>query len=133
MKIHGLPPTLREKTRYLLCKVEAEKEMSFETVQKSIRSSIQHYVGIKGLAETGAYCVQSHSRYPYVVIRCTAKQLLAVKQSLQFLPLFCEGSIATIRTSGMLSNVIPPSMTSKEARTGNTKYAVKLCKAQIIN
>lgn len=131
MSLRSLPPTLREKTRYILCEVTGVTSLA--SVQERVQGCVLHYAGIKGLAQAGVYVVPSHSQLPYVVLRTTTTGLEDVKKSLQFFSAQGQGTLRTLKVSGLLSRVVPENMTLQHARKGMTKHTVKLCKAQIIN
>lgn len=127
MALKGFPPTLRQKTRYILCKIDGCTDI--DAVEHAVQNAVLHYVGVKGAGQAGVYVVRSHSSLPYVVVRCTAQSKDDVLKSL----LYVQGhsiSVETLLTTGSLHKATVES--ARAPNNATTKHKVKLCKVQTI-
>jgi ribonuclease P/MRP protein subunit POP5 len=98
-----LPPTLREKKRYIAFKILHDDELSEGEVVNLIRRAVLEYYGIWGTSKANPWLVYYNS--PYGILRCQRENVDYVKASLILVREFkgkpiniiCLGVSGTIR------------------------------------
>ena len=98
-----LPPTLREKKRYIAFKLLYDDELSEGEVVNLIRRAVLEYYGIWGTSKANPWLV--YYNYPYGILRCQRENVDYVKASLILVREFkgkpiniiCLGVSGTIR------------------------------------
>ena len=98
-----LPPTLREKKRYIAFKILYDDELSEGEVVNLIRRAVLEYYGIWGTSKANPWLV--YYDFPYGILRCQRENVDYVKASLILVREFkgkpiniiCLGVSGTIR------------------------------------
>ncbi|ADG13916.1 Ribonuclease P [Methanocaldococcus infernus ME] len=98
-----LPPTLREKKRYLAIKILYEDEISEGEFIRLLRDASLKFIGYWGTAKANPWLV--YYNYPYAIVRCQRDHVDFVKSSLILVREFkdkpiniiCLGVSGTIR------------------------------------
>ncbi|WP_423793401.1 Rpp14/Pop5 family protein [Methanocaldococcus indicus] len=98
-----LPPTLREKKRYIAFKIIYEEELSEGEVVNLIRKAVLEYYGQWGTSKSNPWLV--FYKYPYGIVRCQRDNVDFVKTSLILvnkykdkpINIICLGVSGTIR------------------------------------
>ncbi len=98
-----LPPTLREKKRYIAFKIIYDEEISEGEIVSLIRKSVLSYYGYWGTSKANPWLV--YYNYPYGIVRCQRDNVDFVKSSLILvreykekpINIICLGVSGTIR------------------------------------
>ncbi|OYT63530.1 ribonuclease P [Methanosarcinales archaeon ex4572_44] len=121
MKI--LPPTLREKKRYLTVEIMKDGRINRDRFLRALQDSIKDLFGDVGLSETGLRLL--HFDGTRAVVRCTPKMVWAVRAGIATITQI-DGVKVSVRVIGIGGTV--RSVMEKYVETGSENMSLQLLK-----
>lgn len=106
MKIKPIPPSMREKKRYVATEIISEGNLNM--AKKTIKSNYSHLFGTTGLAKAGLMFLKDSTAEPKrVLIRVSTKSLDQLKASFNFIKKVGDkpAIVRSVGVSGSLKKV----------------------------
>ena len=117
-KLKMLPPTLREKKRYIMFEVLSEEEVNYEELESAIWNILLDFLGEFGVATTSFWILKERWKGNRGIIRCNHTSVQHIIASLGLLERIGDTRL-TIRILGVSGTI--KSLIEKTSQQGQEK------------